>query len=182
VSVLRNPKHETFAQQFAKNGNATQAYIDAGYPEQAARQCASRLLTKANVRARVTELQELFASRVIKREIADRNSRVASLQDIWDRMHRVVEARAADESLRVAPGGDTGLLVRQLKKIGTGRDAEIVEEFAVDTGLLKEMRAHAQQAAQELGQWDAGKGDIDPKEAPPFVVEVTPDAPDGPAE
>jgi hypothetical protein len=28
-----------------------------------------------------------------------------------------------------------------------------VEEYQVDTGLLKELREHEKQAAQELGQW-----------------------------
>jgi hypothetical protein len=50
----------------------------------------------------------------------------------------------------IGAGGETGLLVRQIKLAASGAT---VEEFAVDTGLLKELRAHQEQAAKELGQW-----------------------------
>jgi hypothetical protein len=39
--------------------------------------------------------------------------------------------------------------VRTYKAVG----GATVEEYAVDTGLLREMRAHEEQAARELGQW-----------------------------
>lgn len=80
-------------------------------------------------------------------------NRVAALQDRWDRMKRVIAERAESPEMQNVAGGTTGLLVRQLKKIGAGADAEIVEEFVIDAALLKEMREHEKQAAQELGQW-----------------------------
>jgi hypothetical protein len=52
-----------------------------------------------------------------------------------------------------APGADTGLLMRTWKQIGSGDSAVIVEEYQVDTGLLKALLDHEKQAAQELGQW-----------------------------
>lgn len=66
-------------------------------------------------------------------------------------MLRVIEARSKD--MAEVPGGDTGLLVRKLKSIGSGENTKTVEEYAVDTGLLSELREHEKQAAQELGQW-----------------------------
>jgi hypothetical protein len=83
--------------------------------------------------------------------LANRQNRVDALQDRWERMRAVIDARA-DEYADV-PGGKTGLLVRQIKSIGFGQNNQTVEEYAVDTALLKELRAHEQQAAQELGQW-----------------------------
>lgn len=68
-------------------------------------------------------------------------------------MKQVIDERAIDPEMMKAAGGSTGLLVRKLKQIGSGENAELVEEFEVDTGLLKEMREHEKQAAQELGQW-----------------------------
>jgi hypothetical protein len=47
------------------------------------------------------------------------------------------------------PGGTTGLVVRIAKK-AAGR---VVYLDRVDTGLLRELRELAKQAAQELGQW-----------------------------
>jgi hypothetical protein len=72
-------------------------------------------------------------------------------------MQKVIESRAAEMTLpdgtEEAAGGSTGLLVRTEKVIGTGDKATKITEYAVDTALLKELRAHEQQAAQELGQW-----------------------------
>ncbi len=54
------------------------------------------------------------------------------------------------------PGGKTGLIVRQIKAVGSGAGMKIVPEYVLDTGLLKELRAHEQQAAGELqsrGDW-----------------------------
>lgn len=102
--------------------------------------------------ARVEEHLEAFRARVRRRGIAIAERRVEALQDRWERMRRVIDERA-EEMEGECPGGGTGLLVRQYKAIGSGEYAEKVTEYQVDTGLLKEMRAHEQQAAQELGQW-----------------------------
>jgi hypothetical protein len=67
-------------------------------------------------------------------------------------MLQVVEERAADASMAKVPGGRTGLLVRQIKVVGSGANQKLVPEYVVDTGLLREIRATAQQAAEELGQ------------------------------
>ena len=67
-------------------------------------------------------------------------------------MTEVIRQRAVN--LKDVPGGgNTGLLVRQVKGIGKGEDFQVVEEYAVDTGLLRELREHEKQAAIELGEW-----------------------------
>jgi hypothetical protein len=43
--------------------------------------------------------------------------------------------------------------VHKLKSVGGGEYAQMVDEYEVDAGLLKELRAHEEQAARELGQW-----------------------------
>jgi phage terminase small subunit len=64
MPVLKNPKHERFAQELAKGKTATESYTLAGYaPNQPN---AARLISKDMVRARVAELQ---ARSVIKTEI-----------------------------------------------------------------------------------------------------------------
>jgi hypothetical protein len=67
-------------------------------------------------------------------------------------MQAVIEERAADPTMQ-APGASTGLLTRTQKQIGAGNSAVTVEEYQVDTRLLKELREHEKQAAQELSQW-----------------------------
>jgi isopentenyldiphosphate isomerase len=92
-----------------------------------------------------------ITAQVVKQEIGERNARVLALQDRWSRMRRLMDARAhaAVEAKVTAPGADTGLLCRTYKAVAN----EKVEEWELDAALLKELRAHEQQAAQELGQW-----------------------------
>lgn len=102
---------------------------------------------------RVDEHSEAFRAVIERKAIAQRGRRVAALQDRWRRMQRVIAERAADPGMAGVPGGSTGLLVRRVKGIGKGEDFERVEEYVVDDGLLRELREHERQAAQELGQW-----------------------------
>lgn len=73
-----NPKQELFCHLFARDGecigNATKAYVEAydltDSHKSWARRCASRLLTKADIRRRVAELlDECLDARVVDREL-----------------------------------------------------------------------------------------------------------------
>lgn len=89
-------------------------------------------------------------------EIARKEARVASVNDRWRKLHQIAQERGED--MRDVPGGSTGLLTRTYKSVGSGDDAQVVEEYRVETGLLREMRAHEQAAAEELGQREIGGG------------------------
>jgi hypothetical protein len=164
MPVLSNSRHELVAVAIAKGVSATKAYISAGYSECGAKQSAARLLRNANVCARVAELQAELSAGTIRLEISSRNARVQALQDRWDRMRQVIERRAASPDFAQVPGGTTGLLCRDLRC----KDTPV---YKVDTGLLAELRAHEQQAAQELRQWQTRSMVEEPK-----VSEVTPAA------
>jgi len=58
------PKQERFCLEYVVDLNATQAAIRAGYAEGSAKVTASRLLSNANVAARIAELQEKTARKV----------------------------------------------------------------------------------------------------------------------
>ena len=58
------PKQERFCREYLIDLNATQAAIRAGYAEGSAKVTASRLLSNANVAARIAELQEKTARKV----------------------------------------------------------------------------------------------------------------------
>jgi len=98
--------------------------------------------------ARVQELRAAFARAVEGRGIADRQARVQELQGLLDGMKAIVAGRASD--MPMVPGGESGLLVRQYKQVGKD---DFREEYPFDAGLVREIRATLQQAAQELGQW-----------------------------
>ena len=55
MPVLKNARHELFAQELAKGQSQEQAYKSAGY--RGNRHHASRLVTKDHIRERVAELQ-----------------------------------------------------------------------------------------------------------------------------
>jgi len=103
--------------------------------------------------ARVKELVDAHRAVIRSRGLAIIENRVGYLQDRHNRMTRLIEARAASPQMQDVAGGDTGLLVHNVKSIGSGENAERVDLYEVDTGLLKELREHEKQAAQELGQW-----------------------------
>lgn len=102
---------------------------------------------------RVQEVRAELAAASHRRALGRRERRVRALDDRWRLLLQVIEERAADPAVSAVPGGSTGMLVRQLKGVGSGDNFQLVEEYEVDTGLLKELREHERQAAQELGQW-----------------------------
>lgn len=103
--------------------------------------------------AAVTEHRARIAASISRFWIAKRRKRVQRLQQLADAAISVIEQRAADPAMAEAPGGDTGLVVRSVKVIGSGPDAEMVNVFTVDTALSAEIRNTLKQAAQEVGQW-----------------------------
>lgn len=66
MPALKNARHEAFARGIVEGRSARQAYISAGYSENGADQSASRLLSNAEVSARVAELKDQVAAAVVK--------------------------------------------------------------------------------------------------------------------
>jgi hypothetical protein len=100
----------------------------------------------------VNEIAAKLAAEIRGKGLVELSNRVDALNARWARLHRVIDQRARDKSL-TAPGADTGLLMRTYKQLGSAEYPNIVEEYGVDTGLLKQLLDHEKQAAQELGQW-----------------------------
>lgn len=104
--------------------------------------------------AEIEEHLDAFRSEVRRRGIADRERRIKALNDRWNRLQRLIEARADDPDLASIPGGDTGLLVKTVRTRSLGEiEIEKTVTAELDAVLLKELREHEKQAAQELGQW-----------------------------
>ena len=90
--------------------------------------------------------------------IADRRRRIFQLNLRWRKAQAIAEARAKDPAIRRLPGGATGFIVRRLRSIrrGDGQFA-VIEEGQFDSALFRDLLAIEQQAARELGQWDAAE-------------------------
>jgi hypothetical protein len=56
MPILKNPRHEAFAQALARGMSATAAYVDAGYKANPGNACA--LKSQQHISKRVAELQE----------------------------------------------------------------------------------------------------------------------------
>lgn len=107
--------------------------------------------------ARVAEIVEATRAAVLAEGVANKRNRIEAINDRWRRLQQVIDARAEKHAnirtLAASPaaGAETGLMVLTIRYLpGGGR----VEEWAVDTGLLKAMLEHEKQAAVELGQWE----------------------------
>lgn len=103
--------------------------------------------------AEVKAVTDTLGDVSLRYAIGRRARRVAALNDRWERMKRVIEERAAAQEMADAAGGTTGVLTHTMKGVGAGPAAQVVDEYAFDAALMKELREHEKQAAQELGQW-----------------------------
>lgn len=102
--------------------------------------------------ARVDEHRTAWREQIKAEGIAHRQNRIDAQNDRHRRLQQIVEERAADPEHAGVPGWKTGLLVHTRKQIGGGEYAQLVDEYQVDTGLLKEFREHEKLTAAELGQ------------------------------
>jgi hypothetical protein len=123
--------------------------------------------------ARVRETVEKAGEEMARHAIALKNRRLRAYDRRWRALHEIIAERAADPAMQGVPGGRTGLLVRRVKVIGAGESAREVEEYEVDTALLKELRELEKQVAVEAGQW-ATKSEVRGAAA---SVSVIPDLP-----
>jgi len=174
MPVLSNPKHEHFCQLYARYGNATRAYVEAGYAAKSADSNAAILMGKQSIKDRVREIQEQVAAKLAEITIGDRMERVRVYDDTWKRLRLIADERANDPAMATIPGGKSGFLVKRVKSIGSGEFSEVVEEYEADTSLAKEIRATAQQAAQDLGQW-LDKSEVSGKDGAPFQIIISSD-------
>lgn len=131
-------------------GNATEAARQAGYKGNDVTLAA---VGGENLRKPlIAEAIDVARTAIRAEGIANRQNRVDRLNADWYRMQALRDARALAgdlESPDVAPGADTGLLVRQEKPTMHGT----IVEYAFDRALMAELRATEEQAAKELGQW-----------------------------
>jgi hypothetical protein len=92
--------------------------------------------------------QALFAleTRIQDLAIADKAKRIAAKDQRWQLLEYVRKEKAAGRS-----GLDSGLVNKTYRIIGSGEDAQMVEEYRIDDALLRGMEAAEHSAAEELG-------------------------------
>lgn len=157
---LTDPRHESFCRLVASGKSKRDAAVEAGFEPKDASNRGYRLAKKAEISRRIDELQSKVAEKVVEtvakaetRSITDRSHRIALLQDLADRMLLVASERTTDPIEQAKTGGKSGLLAAQIKVVRTPKGLQAGYEYVLDTGFIRELRAVAQQAAQEAGQW-----------------------------
>ena len=84
MPVLRNPRHERFAQAVAGGIRPAEAYVAVGYSSNGAPQSAGKLLNKAEVRGRIDEILGAAARSTIEQVSFDQ-VRVLNRLDVLSR-------------------------------------------------------------------------------------------------
>ncbi len=79
--------------------------------------------------------------------IADKQYRLMVKDRLESLLETVRQARSRGET-----GESTGLVTKTYKIIGTGKSAQMVEEYKIDTGLVAAIDSLHKSAAEELGQ------------------------------
>jgi hypothetical protein len=115
---------------------------------------------------RLADIAEAERQAIVTQGIADKARRVKAQNDRWDRMQRLLDARA--EANADLTGGDTGLVVREVTYLPGGATRER-HEF--DAAVLRELRELEKHTAQELGQWTEKK-ELTGKDGGPLEVKV----------
>lgn len=136
------------------------------------RRTLARWKLHPDFQARVQEHRDGWALEIKDKGIADRQNRVDALNDRWRRMQTVINERAEDPGVAMVPGGSTGLIVHDVKGVGKGEDFRLIDLYAVDVGLLKELREHEKQAATEVGQWTE-KRELTGQDGAPLVFTIS---------
>ncbi len=111
MPVLRNQRHEIFAQGVASGLSAAEAYVKAGYKP--SRKNASRLRTKEDVDARIAELSAAITTEVQKRTGLTKEWVLERLEQVVERcmQHEEIirDNRPTGEYVFNAPGANKAL-------------------------------------------------------------------------
>lgn len=112
-------REESFCLQYVIDYNGTQAAIRAGYKESNAHNCAHRLLKKAEVSARVRELQREMAERLV----LSADFVVLEAMETYRSCKALGDAKNALKALKLI--GDHLGMFDKGKKTGDGSDEKV---------------------------------------------------------
>lgn len=103
--------------------------------------------------ARRKQVRSAWEARIFDLGVANKANRIKNLDAMNKKHARIMEARAGSASPEeIEVGGDTGLIVKEIKRYGKGDDAVEVIDISFDAAFSREYRAVLQQAAEEMGQ------------------------------
>lgn len=116
VIALLNPKQESFCLHYAKTGNATESYKQAGYKpknDNSAGACARRMLLNVKIKARISELIEEMAS-----------EKIADIREIHEYLTKVIRGETTEDVV-VTEGCGDGVSQATVVKVRTANAVRI---------------------------------------------------------
>ena len=164
METLKNAKHEHFAQLVSNGESATRAYVLTGYSEKGAKQSAARLMTNADICARIAALRAIKEQK--HAETVDQVFNEAGINKRWvlERLVKVVDMGLAAEPVLDAQGDETGeykanltAANRALELIGKERGM-FVDRKEVRTGALDDVPHEELKALRDAIAAAAGAG------------------------
>ena len=102
--ALLNVKQEAFCLHYAKTGNATESYKEAGYKvktERSAYAASNKLLKNVKVQERLRELADEIAS-----------SKIANIKEIQEKLTSILRMEETEDQIVFSPDGE----VKTMKK------------------------------------------------------------------
>jgi hypothetical protein len=148
MTMLRNPRHEKFAQLVASGVRPGEAYVALGYSKNGAAQSAAKLVQRTDVRKRLDEILA-SAAQSVAAEVAFDQKRVLSRLDVLGRKAEELKQISAAVRCEELIGKERGMFVErseQVTKIRSVKDMEMEEIEA----LITEAEQHAKmKGAQE---------------------------------
>jgi hypothetical protein len=93
-----------------------------------------------------------YISQFTTEGLARKEKRLAVKNDIHDRLLTAIKERGDDPDMEDVPGGTTGLVVKQYKAIGKGKSFRIIEEYKIDTPVVRSILDLHEDVREELGQ------------------------------
>lgn len=129
MPVLKNPKHERFAQLVVKGETLRQAYISAGYVDN--EKNAARLKKNEGVASRIDELQEKVAEKAVTTALD-----IAEQLDEDRSFARSLEVPAAAVSATLGKAKVLGLLSDKVKHVGGDEGDPIIRIKTIERTIV----------------------------------------------
>lgn len=132
--VLKNQRHERFAQLVASGSSLSAAYRDAGYTKKNAGSQAHRLSKNANVAERIAEIKAEIAKQQIAHAVVTRtwvkerlkeNAIVAAAKGEYSASNRALELLGKEIGMFVEPAGDR---IRELAEMSDEQIDQLARE------------------------------------------------------
>ena len=141
---LENAKHERFCQEFIIDLNGTKTYERTYGKVKAARVQASKLLSKANISARIAELKEIRSERtIITQDMVLKELKILAQSDIQDYL----------EVVKQYPGSKDGRVSLKMfaeMKGNATRAIKSISEHITKDGIQLKFKLHGKEKPLEL--------------------------------